>query len=306
MVEVVTDGVSLDALIDRIVMVLTVSAIDYTFLSSSLYRLHRDGMISSPRTRMLRYLEVTRARMVLYRNRGVVVTVYRTFGPNATTGVKFDWSPGIVTAATHHRFAALLHELVQGGVEELLARGTVRYLEYAVDVPGLRCRDILMTYPRVSRSHLYFNIRDGSQTIYIGTRKSRKSFAAYDKAPQLRVRHARWIRGDRLRIEYRDRESHDLGALRVLPNPFAALVVADVASARALDQTQDWQRFLDRCEDDGAQKALQRCSGHRRREFLRRLASAHAAWFDANAIWQAWPTVLDRFEAETRGQFSHG
>ena len=159
----------------------------------------------------------------------------------------------------------------------------------------------LFTYLRIARSCIYYNPRDDSTTVYLGTRRSRNSFCAYDKKLELRARHAYVARRDRLRLEHRDRRRHSFADLYSLRNPFTDLLVADLRVARTLSAAVEWQRFLDQTEVDGAQRALGFYSLHRRRYFQGMLTEARAGWMDVEAIWHAWQQVLQEFERNMRG-----
>lgn len=291
---------AINLLIDRIAIILPLSALECVSLRRTLKDLHASGLISRPRDRHLDYMNVTMAKMELKNWRGVTVTIFSLTGKHKENGVKFDWSPAQVTPITHDRFSLLMNSLLQNGVNALFRNGIVRYLEVAIDVKGASVHDYVMTFPRIARSHIYYNAIDKSQSIYLSGRY--RSYIMYDKRAELRARHAHIYRGELLRLEYRGRIRHPVSGLMDLEDPFKGLLVADLRAARQIADSQDEQRFLDQCEDDGAHKTLRLYSLRRRRHLRSILSSASPSWFDSASIWQIWPHVVSEFASTSHDE----
>lgn len=285
-------------LIDRIAFKLEISAIDFNRYHLLLLNLHSQGLLTYPRYHDIHDIETVRAKMTLRnsanprRSQGVVVTLYRGYGACV---IKFDWSPWLVDDRTIGRFSSLLAALVPDGFRGLITRGLVCYLEIAIDVCGVRVQDHFFTYPRFARSYVYYNPRDGSQSTYIGNRKSRVNFCCYDKKAQFRRCHARITRGELMRLECRLRQPRRFEELYALNDPFAGLLVSNILNARSLDGEPRWPGFVDQSEDQGAQRALTYYADHIKRTFRRMLALARPDWWQPEEIWRAWPIVLDEF-----------
>lgn len=285
-------------LIDRITCRYPISEYDFNLCSYILETLFAEGLVTRPRSRTFNNIECIRAKMNLHRNRGVVITVYRGYG---NSGIKFDWSPRVINTETASRFARLVDSFLEGGYQQLIAHGVISYLEVAVDIAGARVEDYLITYPRIARSCLYYNPRDGSQTAYLGNRLSRRGYCMYDKKKQLKARHAYIKRGELLRLEFRCRQSMRYEDLVTLVNPFAMLEVSTLPDARMLDESEYWQDFLNRCDESGAQEALGFYGDHRKRQFKQRLRQTRPEWANFDAIWGAWPEVVREFEQAMTG-----
>lgn len=283
-------------LIDRITFKYPVDEIYFMACTQILETLHTDGLVTRPRYRTFNNIDCVRAKMTLRRFRGMVVTLHKGYGH---CGIKFDWPPRLVDAQTMPRFSRLLESFVPGGFQELAERGSISYLEIAIDVNGAKIEDYLFTYPRIARSFIYFNAQDESQTVYMGTRWGRKSFCMYDKRKQLMACHAHIIRIEKMRIEFRRRQSMRYEELDTFPNPFALLEISSLADARGLDDSEYWQQFLNRCDENGAQSALRHYSHHTRRRFQRLLRQTRPEWADLNQVWQLWPNVIEEFEQNT-------
>lgn len=302
MESIVINGWKLFLLIDRITFRYPIAETDFMTYACQMFALHGEGETTLPRIRSFHDIDCYRAKMVLRRNRGIVITLYKGYGH---CGIKFDWSPRLINAETIDRFSRLLGAFIPDGFDGLAARGIISYLEIAVDVVGARVEDYLVWHPRFARSCLYFNARDNSQTAYLGTRRSRKSFCMYDKRKQLRARHGRVMRGERLRIEYRTHEPIRLQDLANLPVPFALLEIATLNDARVRDHSAYFQRFLDQCEDEGEQRAISRYSQHAQRRFRQLLRQTRPEWACFAEIWQSWPEVVRDFE-RTHGAYQTG
>lgn len=284
-------------------MSLTLSEIDCITLRRRLFTMQRDGLVGYVHDRFMPYIHVTQTKVTLRRYRGLTVTIYKVYGKHRTCGIKFDWSPRLITPETYERFNSLVDGLVPGGMGRLLHESSIRYIEIALDVQEANVHDYLMAFPRIARSYVYYNPRDDSQSSYLGTLRGKKSFICYDKKRELRARHAYITRKDLLRVEFKSRERHTLSSLRTLPNPFNNLLVVNINTARNLNSSPDWQYFIDRCEYMGAQQALVYFSPRRKRTARHQLGVAQAPWMNAAEIWERWPQLIANFENQHQGLF---
>lgn len=282
-------------LIDRITFRYPLSEIDFTSLwwtyrDSDLLRFRWEQEIEGGSERI--------ATVPLFWDGNLVLRAVRQYG---RTYLEFKWSPIAIRDSNREMFHSAIGQLVPGGFDVLLSDGWIGYIEIAIDVFGARAGDLLIYRPRHKHSAVIHNFLDDSDARYISGRFDRNVYTAYDKADELRARHARVTRMAKCRIENRWKTNISFDALRECKNRFRGLLVANRDRALDLDNSVEWQGFLRCCDTEGVQYPMAHYSQRTRRRFIKLLAMAMEEWWVPDLLWQYWPSVHDAFLAHMRG-----
>ncbi len=284
-------------LIDRIVFRYPLSEIDFTSLwwthqHSNLIHFGWEQYIEGGSERI--------ATVPLYRYHQLVIRAVRQYG---RTYLEFKWKPIAIRESNRELFHVAIAQLVPGGFDVLLSDGWIGYIEIAIDVYQARAGDVFIYRPRHKHSNAIHNRLDDSDTLYISGREAANVYTAYDKAKELRANHAIVSRTTKCRIENRWKPPARLrfDELRYCGNRFRGLIVANRDRARNLDDSDEWQQFLDFCEIVGMQYPMAFYSQRTRRRFVKLLEMAREEWWVSDFLWPYWPSVHDAFLAHMQG-----
>jgi hypothetical protein len=192
------------------------------------------------------------------------------------------------------KFAAEEFQVVQGAMVALLdvftytafwLSGKVSYIELTCDLYLPAMHTFIPFMPRTSQSSVWTE-KDGTKgSITLGSPESARRLQCYDKGllNQLQGKDEPH-RATRVELRLR-RTGRTLAQLAVMPNPIAAVALADLERLKALDPGARYQTFLAACCAVGSPAALAQLSKHFRKKYANRLKGYGALWWKPDYVW---------------------
>lgn len=214
--------------------------------------------------------------------------------------MRFEWNPSKLGPDGMAFFRKRLTQIFEGSFTyaDLLQDGKVTRADAAVDLVNVSIDDVLIVTETPEKSHVFYGIDGGIETIYLGASKYNKMghTAIYDKQQQLDdVGRTEKFGGVPLtRIEARSKTLTPIVNLPLLPNPFKEINLMMPVEVEPPEKNHHWMFFLDSCRYRGIEGALAKLPDALVPKYTEALElSIHASW-DTDKIWSYWGEALEK------------
>lgn len=178
--------------------------------------------------------------------------------------------------------------------------GRITMIEVTVDVPNVTVEDFHVLPPQ-GPSAMTWKVNGKLETLVLGKSKGNQT-KVYDRGKKRIAKGQGWTGPPTTRIERRLRltKAMPLSQLPSMANPFAHLqmIVPTVGcpSTMAKSKEYEWTLFLDSVQVRGLSSALKLLPEERRTTYRKWLEKHPVPWWQPDAIWSHWPSVLDNLE----------
>ncbi len=163
--------------------------------------------------------------------------------------------------------------------------GKVTRCDFALDLPAFNLADVIVRTPRMRKHGVYSNSRGDPQVVYVGTPRSARRIAVYDKPNPGGL-------GTTLRLECRLHPQVFGHQFAKIPNPFTGvgLLPANFSHTAGLDIPG--QFIADTIRIGGLRRALKVLDAPRRKALKNAYAAAQSLVPNLDSLWAKWPDML--------------
>lgn len=196
------------------------------------------------------------------------------------------------------QFHAQLISLMPGGWQYFVEHGRITMVEVTVDVPNVEVESFHLLPPQ-GPSAMTWKVNGKLETMVLGKSKGNQT-KIYDRGKKRIAKKQGWAGPPTTRIERRLRPGQPMSfaQLSTMPNPFAniQMIVPTVGCPPTIPKSREyvWTFFLDSAKVRGLSPALKLLPEERRTEYRKWLGKHPVSWWQPDAIWAHWPSVVEK------------
>ena len=176
----------------------------------------------------------------------------------------------------------------------MVEHGRISRLDVAVDFPDASMNDFHFLPAQAATSTSWSQA--GTLQTFQHSKSTGNCTSIYDRGAKRKAQGKGWQGKVGVRVERRLRNPKvDLHGLPSLANPYADMnMVKRVVEPPQTDTKQPyiWSLFMDAAATIGLPAALARLPVKKRTAYRKHLAKHLQPWWDAEASWAGWPTML--------------
>ena len=210
-------------------------------------------------------------------------------------GFRMEWNPNNLGVDGNRFLWATLEYFLLDDYQFFIDSAVVTRIDFAVDVTPMTLESIWVKGDSLRFSRPMIGDKGEMQSIYLGTRRSAKSFCIYNRNPETLDR----ISSDpfNMRIEARRKPKCTIHELQGISNPFERLTVIKAVDPIELSNAPDkYALFLDSVKLRGLQGALARIRRYETRGRYSTWVEEHLLpvdWFDPETIWNGYSNAYE-------------
>jgi hypothetical protein len=197
--------------------------------------------------------------------------------------VRIEWNPAKAGAPANAHILATLTSFLPDTPAQLLANAYVNRIDFAVDLPGVRCRTLVANRRAYHKKAAIHTGADGEvASIGIGSRQTSSKTGLYLRVYDKSLPHHGGAEGVRAEIEL-SRVGY-FPALPQVPNPFTSFRIYQFPT----DCHWLFRYFASVAREKGAKRALEMVGNDKLFAplFQAHLDQSLAPWWDPDALWQ--------------------
>jgi hypothetical protein len=178
---------------------------------------------------------------------------------------------------------------------QVLTKGTISRLDVAVDVSDATLADVHLL-PQQGATARQWGV-DGVLQTFIHGKPHGNQTTIYERKAKRIAQKKPWIGKEGLRFERRLKKlNKKAGALLTLPNPLKSINLIHLPSnpPPGMKQPYIWALFCRAVEASNLPSALALLPVHVRTEYREHIAANTVPWWDADGIWDDWPSVVSQ------------
>ena len=223
-------------------------------------------------------------------------TTDQATGANIGQRVRLEFNPSKLGVAGLEHLQGILSSLISGGWNEFVKHGRISRLDVAVDLIGVRMTKLKVVPPKAVVSQTW-NSSKGKLLTYQWGKPKGSYTQIYNKTAEMQARGVAVSGPQITRFERRLKQPacKTLMKLAELDNPFAGFVLTTTVPEAPDDgPAYVWPLFCDSVSVRGLHAALQLLPPHKSPVYKKQFANAAPDWWNPDAIWAQWPTVVEQ------------
>ena len=217
------------------------------------------------------------------------------YADKIVTKLRIEFVPVELAPEGMSHLHATLKLFVPGGWKYFISHGRITRIDIAVDFPNLMAEDFHFL-PQLGATSKEWRVNGKLQT-YVHGKQSGSHTTIYDRKEKRKAHKKSWVGKEGMRVERRIvmPGMHRLWQLPDFLNPFAAMQMVGMPKAPPEEQKTKayvWDLFRRAVEVEGCAGALALLPEEKRTLYRAHLKAHTKSWWDPQAIWQKWPTML--------------
>ena len=220
-------------------------------------------------------------------------------GGKIVTDLRIEFVPVDLGAQGMKELRMQLGGLLDGGWDYIVKHGKITRIDISVDFPDRAADDFCFLPVQATTSTEWRT--DGKLTGYTYGKPGGNQTLIYDRGEKRKKQKKSWKGKEGVRVERRIRQpaANTLSKLPEFPNPFAGMSFVGMPGPPPEGQKSMhyvWDLFKCAVEVEGLSAALALLPEEKRTLYRAHLKAHANSWWDPAAIWQKWPTMLEKLK----------
>jgi len=239
-----------------------------------------------------------RAKQIVFSSHKERVRIDYSYQNKFADRIRLEFNPSKLGYWGLKDLHGVLGSFLPEGWDHFVAEGRITRLDVAVDLVGARITKLKMMPKQGTTAQAWWG-SDGKLQTYQWGKPTGTHTQIYNKTAEQLARGVVVAGPQVTRIErrFKSPKANKLFDLAGMANPFAGIVLTtSIPEAPPGGPSYVWPMFCDCVQVRTLDLALKLLPKHKRTVFRKQFTKAAPLWWNPEAIWKAWPAMLDEIK----------